>query len=98
MYFFNKLEPKQICENAIHILKKEQKRILKEVEEVRKWEDKIKAYYKKQELGHTYFEYSRIISGLEKVEQYVCEKMYQDYPYLVQMIPFFGGLDLGKPN
>lgn len=77
MYFFNKLEPTQTCESAIKIMRREQKRIMKEIEEVNKWEDKIKAYYEKQKLGHLYFEYGRTADSLEKVKQYVTEIMYE---------------------
>lgn len=92
MYFYNKLEPMQTCESAIDSLEKEQARILKEIEKVNKWEDTIKACYRKNELAHTYFEYSRIIRGLEQVKEYVTEKMYEEFPYLEQITIFFRGL------
>ncbi len=78
MYFYNKLEPKLICESAIKYLKNEQNRIQKELNELDKQsEDWIQAYYRKIELNQFYWDYSRTINGLEKVEQFVTEKMFE---------------------
>jgi len=74
MYYYSYMEPKRTLDNAISALKSEQKRLVKEIEDINKGEDFIKVYYERNKLLRSYFSYSDIIRELERLKEYKIER------------------------
>lgn len=74
MYYFNILEPKIICEDAVRFFKQELTRISMEIEKL-KAENEFESHIKIQELKKMYIDYYQLIYKLEQLGEFGVQQM-----------------------
>lgn len=74
MHFFNILEPRIICDDAIKAIKREMTTISIEMEKL-KANNEFENFLKIQELKKLYIDYYRLIDKLEKLGDFGVQQM-----------------------